>query len=230
MKFHSTISIGLWLNYDTKLDWTLLGALVRLTTSFCCGASGSLTYLAGCDIILGMKTQKMFQPCPQCGHTMNSRAKLCGACSPRGRGLNAKVVTLVCKYCQEQFILPEWRYNQGRGSFCSKDCKDKFLTTIKGQDHHKYTGRNVNAPYQGTNWKQAKRAVLERANGRCEWCGVEFSKVKKVSIHHHIGSHKFATKDESHYPDNLSAICQSCHAKFHGLGKIPKKKGGDAHE
>lgn len=133
---------------------------------------------------------------------------------------------MVCEYCKEEFYLPQWRVNQNRGRFCSKHCKDQFLTTIKGKDHIKYRGRNTPARYSGTNWKAARAAVLERAGGRCEWCGRDLSGVKRYAVHHIIGVREFEKEDEGHTVDNLEVICQSCHAKYHGLGKVPEK-GGD---
>jgi len=153
---------------------------------------------------------------------MNPRSKTCGMCAGKGKKKKpAKVIDLICEYCGEKFKIPQWRYNQKRGRFCSKDCKDKFLTTIKGEDHIKFTGRNAPTHYSGMSYKKARQAVIERANGKCEKCGIDLSLVKKISIHHDIGLHKFENKDEGNTPDNLSVICQSCHAKLHGLGKVP---------
>lgn len=161
---------------------------------------------------------------------MSPRSKTCGLCATKGgKSVSANIVIKECQYCKEQFPLPRWRVNQGRGKFCSRECKDLFLTTIKGPDHHKYKGRYAPIRYTGTNWQQARQAVLERANGHCEWCNRDLSTVKRFAVHHNIGIHKFDNPEDGHTPDNLSAICQSCHAKYHGLGKIPDK-GGDANE
>ena len=138
-----------------------------------------------------------------------------------------KAITLTCKNCHEQFQLPEWRVNQKRGYFCSRKCVNEFLKTIRGKDHPKYTtGRIAPSKYKGTNYKKARQAVLERAGNCCEWCSRDLSTVKKWVVHHMIGLHKFNNPDDGNTPDNLSVICQSCHAKYHGLGKMPKR-GGD---
>lgn len=162
---------------------------------------------------------------------MNARSKTCALCAGKGRkDKPALAVTLICKYCDEQFQLPQWRVNQNRGSFCSKSCKDAFLTTIRGKDHMKYTGKNAPSYYTGTNYKMARLAVLERAGGVCEWCERDLSTVKRWVVHHNIGLHKFDNPDDGNTPDNLSVICLSCHAKHHRLGKMPPKdKGGDVH-
>lgn len=175
----------------------------------------------------------MFQPCPICGRMMNPRSKTCALCAGKGRkDKPALAVILTCKNCGEQFQLPQWRINQNRGLFCSRNCKDEFLKTIRGKDHIKYDGgRKGLSKYTGTNYKMARQAVLERAGGKCEWCGHDLSTVKQWVVHHHIGLHKFDNPDDGNTPDNLSVICQSCHAKYHRLGKMPlKDEGGDAHD
>lgn len=172
----------------------------------------------------------MFQPCPKCGRLKNPRSKTCSLCATKGRKKKpADAVTLICKNCTEPFQLPRWRVNQGRGSFCSRKCKDEFLKTIRGKDHHKYTGGRLGpAKYVGTNWQEARKAILARANGKCEKCGRDLSTVKHYVVHHIIGVYKFTNMDDAHTPDNLSAICQSCHAKIHRLGKMPIVEGGDS--
>lgn len=137
------------------------------------------------------------------------------------------MVEKTCEGCGEGFYIPEWRANQGRGRFHSRACANRFLETLKGSLNPRYTGRNTNKAYKGSVWNQARKAAIERAGGRCQKCGVSFAKVKKISVHHLTGSHQFACLDDAHTLDNLQAICQSCHAKEHGLGKI-KQKGGDA--
>jgi len=175
----------------------------------------------------GMKTQAMFQPCPICGRIMNPRAKTCGLCAGKGRKKEpAKLVTEKCRNCGEEFQIPLWRHNQNRGVFCSRECKDNFQKTIRGAAHHKFVSGPTQERYIGTSWKQARQAVIERAGGKCEWCGEELLP-RRYAIHHIIGSDKFETPEDSHNPDNLSAICKSCHAKFHRLGKMPECKGGD---
>lgn len=167
-----------------------------------------------------MVHQAMFQPCPKCGRTMNPRAKTCGLCAGKGRKkIPADVVALVCLNCEESFELPRWRVNQGRGSFCSKKCHDQFLTTIRGKDHPKATGRYAPVRYRGSRWEESKATALKRANGRCEKCTIDLIKVSRYAVHHIRGIHTFDNPGDGHTPENLLVICQSCHAKIHNLGK-----------
>jgi hypothetical protein len=177
-----------------------------------------------------VKTHANLSACPVCGGIKERRSKTCGKCAGKGYKENgAATVTCQCEYCHDNFLIPEWRYKQGRGRFCSVDCKNAHLATLTGEDNMRFAGKNV-APweYSGTSWQEARSAVTKRADGHCEWCGIDFKEVKRIVVHHHVGVHEFNNPDDGHTPDNMVAICQSCHAKHHGLGKI-SKKGGDAH-
>jgi len=165
--------------------------------------------------------------CPECGGNMSAGSHTCGFIAGKGKKNKCPdMIIMVCEYCEEEFVIPQWRVNQGRGRFCSKECKDQFLTTVRGSDHIKYRGgRQIPGGYSGTNWKNARAAVLERAGGNCEWCG-KILKPRNFVVHHIIGCQEFEDPDDGHTRDNMTAICKSCHAKYHKLGTIPKK-GGD---
>lgn len=170
-----------------------------------------------------MKTHANLSTCPKCGGLKGKRAKTCGKCAGKGyKGHGPNVTECTCEYCAKKFLLPDWRIKQGRGRFCSKDCKDQFLTTITGPDHIKYTGRYAPVKYTGANWKKARQAVIDRAGGCCEFCGISLDDVKRYAVHHIVGAHKFDDVSQAHFADNLAVICQSCHAKEHNLGKVPE--------
>lgn len=170
-------------------------------------------------------TQALFQPCPKCGRTKSARAKSCGLCATKGRkNVSCQIIVCTCLACEREFDMPAWRVNQGRGVFCSRKCVNTYLGTIKGPAHQKYQGRNAPQRYTGTSWKAARAAVIERADGKCEWCGIDLVNVKRYAIHHIIGMYQFSVPDQAHAVDNLAVICQSCHAKHHGLGTMPPKE------
>lgn len=163
--------------------------------------------------------QAMFQPCPKCGRTKNPRTKTCGACATKGHRVPSKVVPLICLNCKKTFEIPEWRFKQGRGMFCSRSCKNTYLTTVSGTSHPKSTGRFAPARYDCERWEKAKADVLERAGGKCESCKIELSEVKRYAVHHIKGVHLFENPEDGHTSENLLVICQSCHAKIHRLGR-----------
>lgn len=69
------------------------------------------------------------------------------------------------------------------------------------------------------NWKQIREKILERANNKCEWCGVENHSYrlnektgKKTRIVLTIAHMNEVIEDCS--PGNLRALCQKCHLSY----------------
>ena len=62
-------------------------------------------------------------------------------------------------------------------------------------------------------WKEAREIALKRAGYRCEVCGRELSKYGQV---HHI------RYEEYYNPNNLVALCTSCHNLVHKRSKAYK--------
>lgn len=167
------------------------------------------------------KYQRDFQPCPICGEPKNPRSKTCAGCAGKGRGsLSRKqLVARICKYCQATFRIPLWREKQGRGIFCSRECKDKHLTTLTGGNSIRWKG-GTGGHRRGIGWWTARQWAIVRACGKCEKCGME---TEKFTVHH-IKPYKKCKNDlEANSPINLIALCRSCHAKTETLGRLAKK-------
>lgn len=75
------------------------------------------------------------------------------------------------------------------------------------------------------NWKEITKAILQRANNKCEKCGVE-----NKSINPRTGSKVVLTvahldhTPENCDPDNLRAWCQKCHLDYDLLQHIKVRK------
>ena len=67
------------------------------------------------------------------------------------------------------------------------------------------------------NWKEIRQQILERANNRCEICGVEnhseYVRKKDGKICRHVLTiaHIYDDRPEACGPDNLKALCCFCH-------------------
>ena len=73
------------------------------------------------------------------------------------------------------------------------------------------------------NWKEIRKQILERANNRCEFCGVE-----NHTLRYHVSEKdgiEIPTRvvltiahldhqPENCDPENLRALCQRCHNKY----------------
>lgn len=76
------------------------------------------------------------------------------------------------------------------------------------------------------NWKQIRESILERANNRCEFCGIENHIYKDVTVTDKHGGYvakrvyvvlTIAHLDhtpENCDPSNLRALCQKCHLTY----------------
>lgn len=67
------------------------------------------------------------------------------------------------------------------------------------------------------NWKQIRESILQRANNKCEFCGVDNyaivqRKDKKVKIILTIAH--LDHNPQNNNPENLRALCQKCHNTY----------------
>ena len=166
------------------------------------------------------KYQKNFPSCPECGCPMTKGSKTCAACAGKGRGalLRKKLVIRKCEFCNGIFRIPLWREKQNRGRFCSRKCKDKYLTTQKGSNSIRWRGGTA-GHRRGMGFTLARKWALAFSNYKCELCGSE----KQLDAHHIKPYKKCKNDTEANSPSNIMILCRSCHAKTDGLGKIERR-------
>ena len=63
------------------------------------------------------------------------------------------------------------------------------------------------------NWKEIRAAILERADNKCEFCGIENYAVRDGSRVVLTIAHLDHTPEHNN-PDNLRALCQRCHNRY----------------
>jgi 5-methylcytosine-specific restriction endonuclease McrA len=152
-------------------------------------------------------------------HT-KSGAKYCtGRCSslatvPKGpENWTAKPkVTVCCFSCGKQTERPP--YLAGKVFVCSKQCHQKYQSIknrgrFSGEKHHNWKGGISFLPYPPT-WTHGLREYIRDRDGRrCRICGIDELRAKTKRLHvHHIDYVKAHI-----HPDNLAALCPSCHMK-----------------
>lgn len=73
------------------------------------------------------------------------------------------------------------------------------------------------------NWKEIREAILQRANNKCEFCGIENHKwARSVIQNNHRGTYYRVVLTIAHLdhnpqncnPNNLRALCQKCHNRY----------------
>lgn len=156
---------------------------------------------------------------------MSKKGKTCAYCARRGKASvqRRNFIIRTCNFCGGQFQIPAWRVKQGRGNFCSRECKDRFLTTLTGQNSIRWRGGTAGSR-RGIGWWTAREWATVRACGKCEQCGKQ-ANGHELTVHH-IKPYRECRGDmEANSPKNLISLCRACHSKADNLGKVRTCKG-----
>jgi len=166
------------------------------------------------------KYQADSPPCPSCGRPMSKYAKTCAFCAGKGSGNISKrnYIEKICEYCKSPFSIPKWRESQGRGRFCSRECKDAYQKLLVGDKSPKWKG-GLQPRYWGKFWRVIRLWALERAGYKCQRCGIPNSGVRRLIVHHKVPYAKASDVIEACAPENLEVLCEKCHSKVELLGK-----------
>ena len=91
-----------------------------------------------------------------------------------------------------------------RGGLPPADEEWDELPTHPGIPYHQYLASDA--------WREKREYMLRRAGHRCQVCNAQ----TRLDIHHRT----YKRFGEEH-PDDLLALCRSCHDLFQQQGKIP---------
>lgn len=96
--------------------------------------------------------------------------------------------------------------------FCSKVCQAKNLDYIlRGEDHHYYVNGET-CSKRGLGWGATRRQIRGRDGYLCQICGTTEEELGKALDVHHVKPYRlFDDYKEANKPDNLIALCPSCH-------------------
>lgn len=164
--------------------------------------------------------------CPQCGEIKSAEAKLCRNCStpyertpernermsqitkgniPRSTGWHHSPET---RQKMSSYWTPERRAARSIETSLLAEDREwlvKIAIALSGERNPNYQGKGQASPY-APGWGRGYRAKLRaRAKGICERC----NKQRKLDLHHK----DFGKSD--HSPENLMAVCRSCHKILH---------------
>lgn len=94
-----------------------------------------------------------------------------------------------------------------------------------GEDHPLWKEGNRSV-YYGPGWHRARKEVLKRDGYECRVCGMtdeehtdEYG--KGLDVHHIVKRRKFESPADANNPDNLAAVCRSCHLKYEDMPVFP---------
>lgn len=102
----------------------------------------------------------------------------------------------------------------------------------RGANHPRFKGGLTperQAFYSSDEWKSACRVVWQRADAKCERCGLDHRLIDrtKIKFHvHHIVS--FQVRALRAVPSNLLLLCQDCHRFVHSKRNVEKQFIGEA--
>lgn len=153
------------------------------------------------------------------------KEKVTKFCSRECKGKNlAKVenpkehVELECESCGDGFQIPP-SHNEQR-VYCSNGCRyEAFQDRFSGQSNPRWKGGVAD---YGDNWREQRKAALDRDNYRCTRCDMTNTKHREkynqsLHVHHIEPVRLFENHEKANKLSNLITLCQLCHNRLEGL-------------
>ena len=105
-----------------------------------------------------------------------------------------------------------------------------WLQTVPKKQHPNWKGGVTperQSFYSSDEWKDACRQVWQRADAKCERCGLDHRNVRRTQTFHvhHVVS--FAVRELRANVDNLRLLCPSCHRWVHSNANVDSELLGD---
>jgi 5-methylcytosine-specific restriction endonuclease McrA len=152
--------------------------------------------------------------CVTCGGTLPPRARrFCSKrCNDRWR-CSVRTVPFSCPGCGQTVLLP--RKKVGIQRYCTRACATATYnrTHLTGPRNGRWRGGRILS--YGFEWKKIKREIRER-DGACKSCGKTAEQNGRALDVHHLDPYRFSG---SHSPENLIALCRSCHMREVDIGR-----------
>lgn len=152
--------------------------------------------------------QTVFAPYPS--ETLNAAGKFCSrACYYAHVGRRPAMLDAMCEVCGGSFRRTAAALKRVRHSFCSVPCRQSFYV---GEANGSFRGGH--SSNRGRGWAALARSIRERDGHRCRRCGKTAADNRQaLSVDHVIPWRTFSDHSEANRPENLVALCRSCHSK-----------------
>lgn len=172
------------------------------------------TCSAKCGYELRKRTLRPKRQCNHCDEwyypigANSNRTKYCSMkCFNAVRGRRIAWIFVKCMRCACLFRRTQAAVNRVKRSFCSNDCRNQFFV---GENHQWFRGGSD--PNRGSQWLKLAREIRNRDGHQCRRCGTtEADNKQRLSVDHVRPWRSFKDKADANHPDNLVALCRSCH-------------------
>jgi 5-methylcytosine-specific restriction endonuclease McrA len=160
------------------------------------------------------------RPCVECGVSFSpppsaiarSAAKFCSvSCYRAAARRRPMFLEFTCPICGSAFRRTRAAAARLKGApICSRRC---LAVQVGGPGSPSYRGGNLTS-YRGPNWIKIRTAIRERDGFRCRRCGkTEQENKRALPVDHVIPWRTFTSADEANRPENLVALCDTCHGR-----------------
>ena len=156
--------------------------------------------------------------CKTCGNVFSAslaeNRKYCSIeCAAKSRAgkpsLKRNGTYIKCDWCGTVIYRRPCEIKRSKRHFCSRSCSAKWWAEfgLHGKDHPRWRGGYSEKAYSN-GWRAARRAVIERSDGKCEVCGLV---PERYEVHHIKPVVLCETPEEANNLKNLMGVCRSCH-------------------
>jgi 5-methylcytosine-specific restriction endonuclease McrA len=174
------------------------------------------------DCLIDSQRESVQKECKWCGETFttipSSEQKICSqecameymkeSFSGKDSHFWKEKTEVPCEICGETMYLSEWELD--RKVVCSRKCYSKYISeNYSGENSWHWKGGREDD--YGSDWDGIAENIREKYNRKCQLCGGK-SERRKISVHHIIPVREFDDVSNSHFDENLVALCESCHS------------------
>lgn len=159
------------------------------------------------------------RPCVECGESFapfpsamaRSAAKYCSVdCYRVAAARRPLFLELTCPVCGTAFRRIRALVARTKNPACSRKCSGALAASPDGPS---YRGGKLSSA-RGPGWVKIRTAIRERDGYRCRRCGKpESENGRALPVDHIIPWRTFATAAEANRPENLVALCDTCHGR-----------------